>query len=109
MCCLITISFFPFLYIYLFGVCSCRFMPKCMCVGQRTTYGSQFFSSTPWVPGLELRCSGLTTNTLLAVPSCWYIHLMFGTESLTEPGSSDLTRLVNWQATEMLLSLPLQG
>lgn len=60
--CSCTFQFdFEFLLHLFVSVCICILF---ICVGQRTTWRSQFSLSVMWVPGIELRSPGLVASTL---------------------------------------------
>lgn len=67
-----------FLFFKNFGfVCMC----VCVCQhhygGRRTTFGSQFSTSTMWVLGDELRLSGLVACALTTEQSCQPLFVLF--------------------------------
>lgn len=58
--CLLQLSF----RIYSVCVCSvCTHLPRCMCGGHWTIWGSQFCPSTKWDPGMEVMWPSLVTST----------------------------------------------
>lgn len=64
------------------------FVPLHSCGGQRTTSWSQFFPSTLWVPGIQLRSSGLAQVPLPTEPShqlCVVKSLICGRQHQTLP------------------------
>lgn len=54
-------SFYHLCFVYM-----CSWMPRLLCEGQRTMYGSQFSLSIMWVPEIELRSPVLATRNLPA-------------------------------------------
>lgn len=77
-----------FHYIYQVYVCLPAHLPACftvagVCVGQRTSFGSQSSPSTTYILGIEIRSSGLAVSTSPTEPSCClYLCLLQYTESL---------------------------
>jgi hypothetical protein len=97
-------------------VCVCvRVHAKHMCVCQKITFGSQSFTSTSWVPGTELRSSGLTKLTLAPTkPSPQsFVTFWLLANSKPEPGPPlqkiQRINLFLWSSPELRVLRPSQS
>lgn len=60
-------------------------MHVCACLGQKTECGNQFIPCNVWIPGVELRPSGLVQAPFQAEPYYWpalYIYLSLMTDDV---------------------------
>ena len=63
----------PLVFSSFFPVC----MPRCMCRGQRTSYGSQFSAPPVWVLRVELMSLALQHTAIPAQSACWPPEFVF--------------------------------